>query len=88
MLHLKTTWDVVFSSTDQRPDELLGWPVVRPSIRLSSIVRKQFCCLHSSIRKSEAILTKLCHNVCDHKVSDEFDNGLDQTDMSSYLPLN
>ena len=32
---------------------------------------------HSSIHKSEAILIKLCRNVCGHMILDDFDYGLD-----------
>ena len=41
------------------------------------------CWIHSSIYKYWAISTKLGQNVCDHKISDEFDNG-----CLSYFTLN
>ena len=36
-------------------------------------------CLHSSIYKYWPINAKLGQNVCDHKISDEFDYGSNQT---------
>ena len=36
-------------------------------------------CLHSSIYKYKPISTKLGQNVCDHKISDEFDYGFNRT---------
>ena len=48
----------------------------------SSWFYKKSSILHYSIRKSEAILIKLYHNECGHKISDKFDYALDQTSMS------
>ena len=36
-------------------------------------------CLHSSIYKYQPISTKLGQNVCDCKISDEFDHGFNWT---------
>ena len=36
-------------------------------------------CLHSSIYKYRPLSTKLDQNVCDHKISNEFDYGSNQT---------
>ena len=36
-------------------------------------------CLLSSIHKYYSISTKLCQNVCDHKIWDEVDYGFNQT---------
>ena len=36
-------------------------------------------CLHSNIYKYRPINTKLGQNVCDHKISDEFDYGSNRT---------
>ena len=35
----------------------------------------EYDCLHSSICKYQPINTKLGQNVCDYKISDEFDYG-------------
>ena len=36
-------------------------------------------CLHPSIYKYSPISTKLCQNVCDYKISNEFDYGFNRT---------
>ena len=45
----------------------------------------EFDFVHSSIYKYKPISTKLGQNEYDHKISDDFDCGCNQT---SYLPLN
>ena len=38
----------------------------------------EYDCLHSSIYKYQPINTKLGQNVCDYKISDEFDYGFNR----------
>ena len=43
----------------------------------------------TNINQSAPIITKLGQNVCDHKISEEFDYGFNWTKtVPSYLPLN
>ena len=39
----------------------------------------EYDCLHSTIYKFRQISTKLGHNVCDHKILNEFNYGSNQT---------
>ena len=48
-------------------------------VRRPSICPFTFSCLHSSIYKYQLISTKLCQNVYDQKISDEFDFGPNRT---------
>ena len=62
--------------------------VIGPELRALNYKKKIgyiLPCLHSSIRKSKAILVKFCYNVCAYKVLGEFDNGLDRTSVSRVI---
>ena len=48
------------------------------ALEFRKIAESDFC-LHSNTYKYEPFSTKLGQNVCDHKISDEFDYGFDWT---------
>ena len=54
----------------------------------SPSIHPYFSCLHSSIHKYQPISTKLGQNICDHKFSDEFDYGCNQTRTVQVICLN
>ena len=63
----------------RRPSVCLS--VRRPSVRCPFT----FSCLHSSIYKYQPFSTKLCQNIYDHKILDEFNYGSNLTRTSGVI---
>ena len=59
--------------------------MVETDLLALDLMKISLFCLHSSINKFEAVLMKLCHNVCCRKISDEFDYGHDRTSITRVM---